>query len=288
MAWRRCMKKAEKLTILDELIERTDKLKCTNDSPHTPVVDDTLSFIRNVLDKTNAPIWGERIRSLRWYLIGFRTDGLTNNNIQQWVSTKQKFKDILISIKNEVELYTSDEEQQINNDINKNNSDPIIFLSHTSSDKPYGDALEKLIVGLGVKNDQLIYTSHPLHKIPLDANIYNYLRKNINRNIFMIILWSEEYLESPACLNEMGAAWVTQSDYTNIYTPKFNFGNPKYHECAVDTRKMGAILNGDSHCKTNMLELKDKILSIFELEIDEKTTTYILDKFIEEILEINK
>jgi hypothetical protein len=148
--------------------------------------------------------------------------------------------------------------------------------------------LEKFITGLGLKNDQLIYTSHPLHKIPLDANIYEYLRKNINRKIFMIILWSDKYLDSPACLNEMGAAWVTQSDYTNIYTPKFQFGNPKYHECAVDTRKMGAVLNGDGHCKANMIELKNKISSIFGLEVEEGTTSYLLDNFVKEIMEIGK
>jgi len=161
--------------------------------------------------------------------------------------------------------------------------EPIIFLSHRSSDKKYGDALEKLLVGLGVKNNQLIYTSHPLHKIPLDKNIYDYLRENIGQKTFVIILWSNEYLESPACLNEMGAAWVMQTDYTNIYTPTFSFGNPKYHECAVDTRKMGAVLNGDSHCKANMIELKNKIMKMFGLQVDEQAWTYLLDEFIEAI-----
>lgn len=160
---------------------------------------------------------------------------------------------------------------------------PTIFISHRSSDKKYGDALEKLITGLGVRNDQLIYTSHPLHKIPLNANIYEYLRENINSNVFVIILWSNEYLESPACLNEMGAAWVAQTDYTNMYTPNFSFGNPKYHECAVDVRKMGAVLNGDAHCKASMIELRDKILSLFGLKIDDQTWTYMLDKFIDEL-----
>lgn len=164
-------------------------------------------------------------------------------------------------------------------------STPIIFLSHRSSDKKYADALEKFLVGLGVKNNQLIYTSHPLHKIPLDKNIYDYLRDNINRNIYMIFLWSNDYLESPACMNEMGAAWVAQCDYTNIYVPNFSFGNPKYHECAVDTHKMGAVLNGDEHCKQSMYELKDKIDNLFELHPDEKTTAYLIDAFIKEIKE---
>lgn len=168
----------------------------------------------------------------------------------------------------------------------KFNCSPMIFLSHKSDDKKYGDALEKFIMGLGVKRDQLIYTSHPLHKIPIDENIYEYLRKNINRDLFMIILWSDKYLESPACLNEMGAAWVVQCDYTNIYVPTFSFGNPKYHECAVDTRKMGAVLNGDAHCKQNMIELKNKIEVLFNLNNDESQVTFLLDTFITEIKEI--
>lgn len=162
---------------------------------------------------------------------------------------------------------------------------PLIFLSHKSDDKKYADALERFIIGLGVKNNQLIYTSHPLHKVPLDANIYDYLRQHIRNRMFMIILWSDKYIESPACLNEMGAAWLAQSDYTNIYVPNFSFGNPKYHECAVDTRIMGAVLNGDNNCKASMLELKEKIQHLFQLEDEPKNTQYLIDKFIEEIAE---
>lgn len=173
-----------------------------------------------------------------------------------------------------------------NNERTKRTNEPIIFLSHKSDDKKYANALRNFIIGLGLKNNQLIYTSHQLHKIPLDKNIYDYLRENINKNIFMIILWSDKYLESPACLNEMGAVWVTQSDYTNIYVPTFSFGNPKYHECAVDTRKMGAVLNGDPNCKASMIELKNKIKKMFNLTVDEQTESYLLDQFMREITDI--
>lgn len=191
-------------------------------------------------------------------------------------------KKILEELKCELDTYDFSNCETIKSS-NSQQCEPKIFISHRSSDKKYGHALEKLICGLGVKNSQLIYTSHPLHKIPLDANIYDFLRENINNSVFVIILWSNEYLESPACLNEMGAAWVAQTGYTNIYTPDFSFGNTKYHECAVDTRKMGAILNGDSHCKTSIIELRDKILAIFDLQVDDKTWTYLLDQFIIDI-----
>ena len=78
---------------------------------------------------------------------------------------------------------------------------------------------------------------------------------------------------------------MTQSDYTNIYVPDFSFGNPKYHECAVDTKKMGAVLNGDAQCKASMLELKNKIEDLFGLKNEEAKVMYLLEQFIEEITE---
>lgn len=167
----------------------------------------------------------------------------------------------------------------------ESNEKPVIFLSHSSSDKKYGDALRNYIVGLGVPNESLIYTSHPLHKVPLDQNIYDFLRRQISGNVFVIILWSNSYLDSPACLNEMGAAWVAKKDYTNIYVPSFDFGNPKYHQCAVDTRKMGAVLNGNDNCKASMIEFKQKILKLFDIKAEEKHAQYLLDQFIKEISE---
>lgn len=161
---------------------------------------------------------------------------------------------------------------------------PIIFVSHRSSDKEYGDAIVKFLRELGVPNNQIIYTSHPLHKIPLDANIYDFLREHIGENVFMVILWSNEYLESPACLNEMGAGWVVQCDYTNMYVPSFLFNNnPKYHECAVDTKKMGAVLNGDAYCKQNIIEFKNKVINMFGLQEDESKIAYWLDVFMDDL-----
>jgi len=165
----------------------------------------------------------------------------------------------------------------------KNLDKPLILLSHRSTDKKYGDAIERLLSSIGIDNNQLIYTSHPLHKIPLDKSIYEYLRESFGRKIFVIVLWSNEYLDSPACLNEMGAMWVTQSDYTNMYVPTFDFSNPKYYQCAVDKNKMGAVLDGSDNCKASMVEFIYKLVDMFDLQIDEKQWIFSLDQFIEDI-----
>lgn len=218
---------------------------------------------------------------INWY--DQNINKIANNVYVSNLDSHRKNIDLLKDIKNN--LNPEDFVEDNNSKGSSISSGKMIFLSHKSNDVKYGNALRDFIIGLGVRNNQLIYTSHPLHKIPLDKNIYDYLRGNINSEIFMIILWSNDYLESPACLNEMGAAWVTQSDYTNIYVPTFSFGNPKYHECAVDTRKMGAVLNGDAHCKANLIELKNKIQSLFDLQDDEQKSAYLIDEFVAKLTE---
>lgn len=159
-----------------------------------------------------------------------------------------------------------------------------IFLSHNSYDKKYGDAIRNILMSLGLKKEQLIYTSHPLHKIPTGNNIFDYLKHNIQKDILVIFLWSNEYLKSAACLNEMGAAWIIESDYINMYTPDFDFNNPQYHNCAVDTREMGVVLKNDEHCKIGMVELKQKLIRNLGLAIDEQEWIYSLDEFMKNIM----
>lgn len=248
------------------------------------------SIVMNYLDKLKVAIEDADYDAIIYTLSGIdkwyneNMDAISSSNYVFNLASHQKnrtlIKEFLSELKKEECVSTHSTSGNASSE-----DETIIFISHKSDDKKYGDALEQFLTGLGVKNDQLIYTSHPLHKIPLDAPIYEYLRSHFNSKLFMIILWSDKYLESPACLNEMGAAWVTQTDYTNIYVPTFSFGNPKYHECAVDTTKMGAVLNGDAHCKANMIELKDKVERLFGLKNDEKATTFLIDQFIEKIKE---
>lgn len=231
----------------------------------------------NTSDKVKVKYYLQEL--LNWYEKNW-ADLCNNeyvNNLDEHERNKQLIKEIFEKI-DDCDFRKSDADKELNQ-----SAEPIILLSHRSTDKKYGDAIEKLLSSIGIKNDQLIYTSHPLHKIPLDKNIYEYLRESFGRKIFVIVLWSNEYLDSPACLNEMGAMWVTQSDYTNIYVPSFDFTNPKYYQCAVDKNKMGAVLDGSDNCKASIVELKNKLVEMFGLNIEENQWIYSLDQFIEDI-----
>lgn len=255
-----------------------------NEYTSNPVVMNHLNILKKAIENADYDVIMYTLSQIdKWY--DENIDAISSNNFADYTSHEENrklIKEILSGLKEEECVSAHCASCDV-----LSKTETVIFISHKSDDKKYGDALEKFLTGLGVKDDQLVYTSHPLHKIPLNASIYEYLRSHFNNKIFMIILWSDKYLESPACLNEMGAAWVTQTDYTNVYVPTFSFGNPKYHECAVDTKKMGAVLNGDEHCKANMIELKNKVEELFGLKIDEMRTTFLIDQFIREIKEAN-
>lgn len=157
-----------------------------------------------------------------------------------------------------------------------------IFISHASADKKYGEVLVKLLRGLGLKRDQIIFTSDDDYGIPIDRNIFDYLKDQINDEVYMIYLLSDKYYERVACLNEMGAAWIVQNDYTVVGIPDFDFNNPKFSEGAIDPRRIGFTLDN----KKRIVEFKNKILDRFELSIDESDWNNLLDNYLENIKKI--
>lgn len=162
----------------------------------------------------------------------------------------------------------------------KNNMYEKIFISHKSSDKKYGDAIAALLRNLGLRNDQIIYTSHPLHKIPNNQNIYNYLKNNISQKIFCLFIFSNEYFESAVCLNEMGAFWVTQSEYQNSFVPNFDFNNYSFKNCVIDTNNMGFNYVNESMSNASLIEFKNDIVTKFGLpKVDDTTWEYVLSKY---------
>lgn len=279
------LEEIEETEQVEKNVDSYKKLKYEFQGIRSVILDYTDSgLVKNFLDGLEQGISIGDKEKIKYFLLEINNwyndnwTEISNNeyvyNLEEHKRNKELLKEILGGI--EDSDFSLDEKRVIN-------KDPIIFLSHRSSDKKYGDALEKLFSSMGIKNEQLIYTSHPLHKIPFGKNIFEYLRDSFGKRIFVIILWSDDYLESPACLNEMGAAWVTQSDYSNIYVPTFDFKNPKYYQCAVDKNKMGAVLDGSETCKANIIELKNKLVELFGLKVDENQWIYSLDQFIKEI-----
>lgn len=150
-----------------------------------------------------------------------------------------------------------------------------IFISHSSNDKNYGDVLVELLRGIGLKKEEIIYTSNDIYGIPLRKNIYDYLRNNINDEIHMIFLLSTNYFNSVACLNEMGASWLAQKEHTIIGVPQFDFNMKQFSDCCLDSKEMGFNMNNN----IRVTEFKAIIETRFGKRIDDMEWQSVLEKY---------
>ena len=114
-----------------------------------------------------------------------------------------------------------------------------IFISHSSKNANYGNALVDLLTGIGIKNDQIVFTSNTAYGIPTGQNIFKWLKNLINEKPYVIYLLSQEYYSNIACLNEMGAAWVVENEHTMIFIPNFKLDSYEFHNGAIDPREIG-------------------------------------------------
>lgn len=141
---------------------------------------------------------------------------------------------------------------------------PKIFISHCSKDKNYVSCIVDLLEDIGLSQEQLFCSSIAGYGIPLNEDIYNYLKKQFDEhNIHVFFILSDNYYQSVASLNEMGAAWILQTKYTTILLPDFEF---KEIQGAINPRKIALKLDSDEiEVKEKLGQLKDALVQEFHL-----------------------
>lgn len=100
---------------------------------------------------------------------------------------------------------------------------PKIFISHAVNDselvvKPF---IELLIMGLKIDRDEIYCTSDG--DIPTGVNFPEHIRNNITNAELVIMILTENYMDSDFCLNEMGAAWANNQNIYPIVIPPASY-----------------------------------------------------------------
>lgn len=152
-----------------------------------------------------------------------------------------------------------------------------IFISHSSKNANYGNALVNLLTGIGVSGDLIIFTSNDAYGIPIGQNIFDWLKNRISEKPYVLYLLSPEYYLSVACLNEMGAAWVIENKHTMIFTPNFKLDSYEFQNGAIDPREIGFYIDNtdkliafidslrtDYNITTNQVLINQKIRELLE------------------------
>lgn len=157
-----------------------------------------------------------------------------------------------------------------------------IFISHSANDEPYVEKLVSLLEHIGLQKNHIFCSSVPEYGIPLGQDIYEYLRNEFQEyNLYVIFVLSENYYKSAACLNEMGAAWILQSDYQALLLPGFDF---KYIKGAINPGKVSFNLDNKKERRSRINQLKDSILNYLQISLpDSDMWERHREKFFEEI-----
>lgn len=151
-----------------------------------------------------------------------------------------------------------------------------IFISHSSANKEYGNLLVELLRGVGIKEDEIIFTSNIAYGIPIGENIFNWLKSQISEKPFVIYLLSKEYYSSIACLNEMGAAWVIENEHAMLFTPNFDLSSKEFQNGAIDPREIGFFID-DEERLFSFIQHLEKYFSVSRnsVLINQKTKKYL-------------
>ena len=140
---------------------------------------------------------------------------------------------------------------------------PLLFISHSSNDEIIVEALVSLLQKIGFNKTNLFCSSVEGYGIEEGADIYDTLRNKFTESkIYVVFVLSNNYYNSAACLNEMGAAWVLQSEYSTIVAPGFEIPDIKG---AINPRKLAIVLGDNKHIRSSLNKFRERLLDLFNL-----------------------
>lgn len=137
-----------------------------------------------------------------------------------------------------------------------------IFISHCEKDDKIVKGFITMLTSLGL--DQIFCSSSPPHQLSNEGNVYHYLKDNRQNPPYVLYVLSENYYADYACLNEMGAFWVSakEEEQLALLVDDFDFSTLKN---AIDPRPIGIKL---SHldCSQRIAQLVQALYDYFGVE----------------------
>ena len=140
---------------------------------------------------------------------------------------------------------------------------PKIFISHKSEDEAFVKALVKLLrLYIGSEAEKIFCSSVPTYKIGIGKEIFPEIKSQFEGNdVFMIIVHSPRYYQSSVCLNEMGAAWIQDTECYSFLTADCEYNDLNG---VIDNKFISIKVNAEE-AKDRMNEFIGKVLDFFNM-----------------------
>lgn len=275
------------LSLIAEIDSLESKFHCTPSSPGLCVPS-----IEEIYDIPEFQLWIQSIQFELQDIVDrtgdqFVSDALicAKENYNGW-NDKEYFtalKGKLLAIRRNIDKYYQEEGGEAEMPTKK---PPKIFISHSSRDKEYVSKLVELLDGMGLNQTQVFCSSLPGYGIPIDTDIFDYLRNQFHSyDLHVFFIHSKNYYQSAVSLNEMGAAWALKTEYSSLLLPNFGFGEMIG---VVNSHTIAIKLDNDE------AEVKDKLNQLYAKLIAEFGLTRKADiiweqkrdRFIKEVKEV--
>lgn len=251
----------------------TIKVSCLQKSEYVP---DYLEGEAYEIWMNKALLFGEK------YLVG---SPLYEEYKNAYSSRKNSYGtssfDDIIAILKTVDKSPIEELKMSSNNLNL--TEKIILISHCSKDFEYVERFTKLVDNMRLREFgvQIICSSLDGYGIPNNEKIYSYLKQQFNKDIFVILILSDNYFDSAACMNEMGATWISTENYQAVLIP----------EC--EYKKIRGAIDASSVCfklddKYRINELRKSLLRFANAYVDDSTWSVRVDEYIIEIEKIKE
>lgn len=153
--------------------------------------------------------------------------------------------------------------QEIAKNTAKGKKTPVVFISHSSGDKDFVDALVNLLDDMGFTKDTLFCSSVREYGIPISGDIFETIRGLfLEHDLYVIFVLSPRFYGSAVSLNEMGAAWVLKTDFCSFLTSDMDYGKMKG---VVNNAKV-SIKVDEEDAKNLLNDLYKHLIAVFSLQ----------------------
>lgn len=168
---------------------------------------------------------------------------------------------------------------------NTNSKTPMVFISHSSKDKDFAEALVVLLEDLGMDSSNVFCSSVDGYGVGLSQDIFETLRSLFNEHeLFVIFIHSPRYYDSPVSLNEMGAAWVLKTGFCSFLTTDMEF---KDMTGVINQSKLSLKVDSEQ-APAQLTEFKNILIQTFGLSnIDETKWARKSKDFFNKVLNIS-
>ncbi len=96
-----------------------------------------------------------------------------------------------------------------------------IFISHSIKDKVVVGKTIRILEEIGIKSSQIYCSSYEGYGTPLGENYLDVLKNELQGDVLVLFILSENFFNSKLCLSEMGATWILSQNQIPIYIPPF-------------------------------------------------------------------